>query len=42
MQLLDYDAARSKVRKLTEKPSEDTNKLPKVCASSDVPPGSDV
>jgi len=27
--LLDYDAARSKVRKLTEKPSEDPTKFPK-------------
>ncbi|KAF9333519.1 Bridging integrator 3 [Podila minutissima] len=27
--LLDYDAARSKVRKLVEKPSEDSNKLPR-------------
>ena len=29
-QLLDYDAARSKVRKLVDKPSEDATKLPKV------------
>ena len=28
--LLDYDAARSKVRKLTDKPSDDPTKLPKV------------
>jgi hypothetical protein len=28
--LIDYDSARSKVRKLTEKPSEDPNKLPRV------------
>ena len=28
--LLDYDAARSKVRKLVEKPSDDPTKLPKV------------
>lgn len=29
-QLLDYDAARSKMRKLIDKPSEDPTKLPKV------------
>lgn len=28
--LLDYDAARNKLRKLIEKPSEDPTKLPKV------------
>jgi hypothetical protein len=28
--LLDYDAARSKVRKLVDKPAEDTAKLPRV------------
>jgi hypothetical protein len=28
--MLDYDSARSKQRKLIEKPSEDTTKLPKV------------
>ncbi|SRR5258706_6533924 len=27
--MLDYDAARSKVRKLTDKPSEDPTRLPK-------------
>lgn len=27
--MLDYDAARSKVRKLVDKPSEDATKLPK-------------
>lgn len=30
--LLDYDSARSKVRKLIDKPSEDVTKLPKVCS----------
>lgn len=29
-QLLDYDAARSKARKLTDKPSDDSTKLPRV------------
>lgn len=29
-QLLDYDAARSKLRKLIEKPSEDPARLPRV------------
>jgi amphiphysin len=29
-QLLDYDAARSRMKKLIEKPSDDPNKLPKV------------
>ena len=29
-QLLDYDSARSKLRKVIEKPSEDPTKLPKV------------
>jgi bridging integrator 3 len=29
-QMIDYDAARSKVRKLTDKPSEDPTKLPAV------------
>ena len=29
-QLLDFDSARSKARKLTEKPSDDPTKLPKV------------
>ncbi|KAI8057908.1 putative BAR adaptor protein RVS161 [Syncephalis plumigaleata] len=31
--LLDYDAARSKVRKLTEKPSDDPSKLPRAEAN---------
>lgn len=31
--LLDYDSARSKLRKLIEKPSEDPTKLPRVCLS---------
>jgi hypothetical protein len=30
--LLDYDAARTKARKLAEKPSDDPSKLPKVDA----------
>jgi hypothetical protein len=29
-QMLDYDAARSKVRKLQDKPSDDSIKLPRV------------
>lgn len=29
--MLDYDAARAKVRKLVEKPADDTTKLPRVC-----------
>lgn len=29
-QLLDFDAARTKVRKLSDKPSDDTMKLPRV------------
>jgi hypothetical protein len=28
--MLDYDASRSKVRKLVDKPAEDTAKLPRV------------
>lgn len=34
LQLLDYDAARSKARKLTDKPSDDSTKLPRVSFSS--------
>jgi hypothetical protein len=33
LQLLDYDSARSKQRKLVEKPSDDPTKLPKVLAT---------
>jgi hypothetical protein len=33
-QLLDYDATRSKVRKLIDKPSEDPTRLPKVPSNS--------
>lgn len=33
--LLDYDAARSKVRKLAEKPSEDSTKLPRAQQEND-------
>lgn len=29
-QMIDYDAARAKVKKLVEKPSEDPTKLPRV------------
>lgn len=29
IQLLDYDAARSRHKKLTEKPSDDPSKLPR-------------
>lgn len=32
-QMLDYDAARSKLRKITDKPSEDPTRLPKVLSS---------
>lgn len=32
-QLLDYDAARSRLNKLIAKPSEDPTKLPKACPS---------
>jgi hypothetical protein len=32
-QMLDYDAARSKVRKLQDKPSDDSIKLPRVSRS---------
>ena len=32
VQALDYDSARSKLRKTIEKPSEDPTKLPKVWA----------
>lgn len=34
--LLDYDAARTKVRKLVDKPSEDPTKLPKVFVGSNL------
>lgn len=30
LQMLDYDSARSKLRKLIDKPSEDPTKLPRV------------
>jgi bridging integrator 3 len=33
-QLLDYDAARSRMRKLIDKPSEDPTKLPKVVSNT--------
>ena len=33
IQLLDYDAARTKARKLTEKPSNDASALPRVSVS---------
>lgn len=32
--MTDYDAARAKMKRLVDKPSEDTNKLPRVCTSS--------
>ena len=31
-QLLDYDSARSRLKKVVDKPSEDPTKLPKVCS----------
>jgi bridging integrator 3 len=35
---LDYDAARSKVKKLVDKPSDDTTKLPRVIEPGPSPP----
>lgn len=33
--MLDYDSTRSKVRKMVEKPSDDTGKLPRAQAEHD-------